>query len=93
MQPQLNTELRGFIVLRIHFAQCEPEGFRKITYFLDRPDVLTRYTTTISADEANYPFLLSNGNLVASGKLDGDGIGRNGKIHLKNLVICCIGRW
>ena len=50
-------------------TQCEPEGFRRITYFPDRPDVLARYTVTLRADRARYPVLLSNGNLVAQGAL------------------------
>ena len=49
------------------FTQCEAEGFRRITFFIDRPDVMARYTTTIHADQERYPVLLSNGNLVASG--------------------------
>ncbi|PJG86477.1 aminopeptidase N [Conservatibacter flavescens] len=51
-------------------TQCEAEGFRQITYMLDRPDVLARYTTRITADKSRYPYLLSNGNKVASGDLD-----------------------
>ena len=51
-------------------TQCEAEGFRQITYMLDRPDVLARYTTKITADKTKYPFLLSNGNRIASGELD-----------------------
>jgi aminopeptidase N len=50
-------------------TQCEPEGFRRITYFPDRPDVLARYTVTLRADRTVYPVLLSNGNLVAQGSL------------------------
>ena len=50
-------------------TQCEAEGFRRITYFLDRPDVMARFTTRIEADRASYPVLLSNGNRVASGEL------------------------
>jgi aminopeptidase N len=50
-----------------YFTQCEAEGFRRITFFLDRPDVMARYTTTIHADKQKFPVLLSNGNLVASG--------------------------
>ena len=46
------------------FTQCEAEGFRRITYFLDRPDVMASYTVTLRADKAQYPVLLSNGNLV-----------------------------
>src|SRR5260221_223016 len=49
------------------FTQCEAEGFRRITYFIDRPDVMAKYSVTIHADRAEYPVLLSNGNLLASG--------------------------
>ena len=52
-------------------TQCEPEGFRRITYFPDRPDVLARYTVTLRADRAAFPVLLSNGNLVAQGRAAG----------------------
>ena len=52
------------------FTQCEAEGFRRITYFLDRPDVMAGYTVTLRADKATYPVLLSNGNLVEQGDLD-----------------------
>ncbi len=69
--PQDNTELSGIYKSSVNFCtQCEAEGFRRITYFLDRPDVMARYTTTIIADEKCYPVLLSNGNLVSSGKLE-----------------------
>lgn len=50
-------------------TQCEPEGFRRITYFIDRPDVMARYSTKISADKKKYPYLLSNGNRLDSGDL------------------------
>jgi aminopeptidase N len=53
------------------FTQCEAQGFRRITYFLDRPDVMASYTVTLRADKQKYPVLLSNGNLVASGDLPG----------------------
>ncbi len=53
----------------MYCTQNEPEGFRRITYFLDRPDVLAKYTTKIIADKKSYPVLLSNGNLVSSGDL------------------------
>ncbi len=53
-------------------TQCEAEGFRKITYYLDRPDVMSRFTTTVSAEQQRYPVLLSNGNPVASGS-EGNG--------------------
>jgi len=52
-------------------TQCEPEGFRKITWFPDRPDVMTRFSVRIEADKARYPVLLSNGNPVDSGELEG----------------------
>lgn len=65
IKPQENTQLSGLYKSRDNFCtQCEPHGFRRITYFLDRPDVLARYTTTITADKDKYPFLLSNGNLI-----------------------------
>ncbi|OYV34258.1 MAG: aminopeptidase N [Rhodospirillales bacterium 20-64-7] len=53
------------------FTQCEAEGFRRITYFPDRPDVLSRYDVTLRADKAKYPVLLSNGNFIASGEEGG----------------------
>ena len=71
LRPQENTELTGLYKSRDLFCtQCEAEGFRRITYFLDRPDVMARYTTRIVADRALAPVLLSNGNLVDSGVLD-----------------------
>jgi aminopeptidase N len=67
--PQLNTRLSGLYKSGGNFCtQCEPEGFRRITYFIDRPDVMARYSTHIVADKARYPVLLSNGNPVASGE-------------------------
>ena len=69
IQPEKNTALEGLYVSNhIFCTQCEAEGFRKITYFLDRPDVMARYRTRIEADKAVYPVLLSNGNKVASGE-------------------------
>ena len=66
IKPQENTALEGLYKSGAMFCtQCEAEGFRKITWFIDRPDVMTRFTTTIVADKANYPTLLSNGNLHA----------------------------
>ncbi|HWK43442.1 MAG TPA: aminopeptidase N [Stellaceae bacterium] len=68
IEPQNNTELSGLYTSGGNFCtQCEAEGFRRITYFLDRPDVMARYTTTILADRARYPVLLSNGNPVDAG--------------------------
>lgn len=72
IQPHLNTALSGLYKSSGNYCtQCEAEGFRRITYFLDRPDVMARYTTKIIADEKRYPILLSNGNLIDSGNLAG----------------------
>ncbi|WP_341902335.1 aminopeptidase N [Polaromonas sp. YR568] len=69
--PAKNTKLMGLYVSNdSFFTQCEAEGFRRITYFLDRPDVMASYTVTLRADKAKYPVLLSNGNLVDQGTLD-----------------------
>ena len=69
--PSKNTKLMGlFVSGDSFFTQCEAEGFRRITYFLDRPDVMAMYTVTLRADKAKYPVLLSNGNLVEQGSLD-----------------------
>ena len=69
--PEKNTQLMGLYVSNdSFFTQCEAEGFRRITYFLDRPDVMASYTVTLRADKAKYPVLLSNGNLVEQGNLD-----------------------
>jgi aminopeptidase N len=66
--PQKNTKLEGLYATKTGFVtQCEAEGFRRITWFIDRPDVMARYTTTVHADARRYPVLLSNGNLVGSG--------------------------
>jgi len=66
--PEQNTELSGLYMSGAgFFTQCEPEGFRRITYFPDRPDVMSRYNVTIRADREKYPVLLSNGNKVAEG--------------------------
>lgn len=68
INPQANTTLEGLYKSgSIFCTQNEPEGFRRITYFLDRPDVMARYTTKIIADKKLYPHLLSNGNLISSG--------------------------
>ena len=70
--PAKNTKLMGLYVSNdSFFTQCEAEGFRRITYFLDRPDVMASYSVTLRADKARYPVLLSNGNLVEEGPLDG----------------------
>ncbi|MFO1328053.1 MAG: aminopeptidase N [Rubrivivax sp.] len=70
--PEKNTELSGLYTSGGgFFTQCEAEGFRRITYFLDRPDVMAVYTVTLRADKARYPVLLCNGNRVDHGDLDG----------------------
>ncbi|ONM03885.1 Peptidase M1 family protein [Zea mays] len=70
--PQLNTSLEGLYKSTGNFCtQCEAEGFRKITYFQDRPDVMAKYTCRIEADKTLYPVLLSNGNLIEQGDLEG----------------------
>ncbi|MES2204712.1 MAG: aminopeptidase N [Pseudomonadota bacterium] len=70
INPQANTELTGlYISNNIFCTQCESEYFRKITYFLDRPDVMTFYQVKIIADKKQYPVLLSNGNLMEEGDL------------------------
>lgn len=69
IEPQNNTALEGLYKSSGMFCtQCEAEGFRKITYYLDRPDVMSRFTTTIHADKQLYPVLLSNGNPIAEGE-------------------------
>jgi aminopeptidase N len=69
--PSKNTQLSGLYVSNdSFFTQCEAEGFRRITYFLDRPDVMASYTVTLRADAQQYPVLLSNGNLLEQGSLD-----------------------
>jgi aminopeptidase N len=72
ISPETNTALSGLYMSGGNFCtQCEPEGFRRITYFIDRPDVMARYTTTIIADKARFPVLLSNGNPVEHGEIGG----------------------
>ena len=71
IQPAANSALEGLYQSgEALCTQCEAEGFRHITYYLDRPDVLARFTTRITADKTRYPYLLSNGNRVAQGELD-----------------------
>ena len=73
LQPEKNTSLMGLYVSNGNFfTQCEAEGFRKITFFPDRPDVMATYRVMLRGDKARYPVLLSNGNLVEQGDL-GDG--------------------
>ncbi|PIZ04447.1 MAG: aminopeptidase N [Gammaproteobacteria bacterium CG_4_10_14_0_8_um_filter_38_16] len=71
--PHKNTALMGLYQSRNNLCtQCEAEGFRHITYFLDRPDVMSHFTTTISADKTQFPILLSNGNLIEEKELGGN---------------------
>lgn len=73
INPKANTALEGLYLSNTMLCtQCEAEGFRKITYFLDRPDVMCKFTTTLVGDKTRYPVLLSNGNKVAQGELDGN---------------------
>ncbi len=70
INPKANTALEGLYLSKSMLCtQCEAEGFRKITYFLDRPDVMARFTTTLTGDKDRYPVLLSNGNKIAQGEL------------------------
>ena len=72
IHPDKNTALEGLYKSgEALCTQCEAEGFRHITWYLDRPDVLARFTTTITADKALYPYLLSNGNRIDGGELEG----------------------
>jgi len=71
ISPQSNTKLMGlYRSSGVYCTQCEAEGFRRITYFLDRPDVLSIYTTRLEARIAEAPLLLSNGNPVRTGTID-----------------------
>ena len=71
IEPQNNTKLEGLYRSSSMFCtQCEAEGFRHITYYLDRPDVMSIFTTTIIGDETRYPVMLSNGNEIERGKTE-----------------------
>ena len=70
LHPQANTSLEGLYASNgIFCTQCEAEGFRKITFFPDRPDVLSRFTVTLEAETKAFPVLLANGNLLAEERL------------------------
>jgi len=72
INPKQNSKLIGIYTSNAgFFSLCEAEGFRRITPFLDRPDVMAKYTVTMHADKARYPVLLANGNLLAEGDEDG----------------------
>ena len=71
MKPQENTSLEGLYLSNgVFCTQCEPQGFRKITYLLDRPDVMSQYKVRIEADQKKYPMLLSNGNRISARVLE-----------------------
>ncbi len=73
IEPDKNTQLSGLYKSKDgYFTQCEAQGFRRISFYPDRPDVMARFTCAIEADKARFPQLLSNGNLVASGDADGN---------------------
>lgn len=92
ISPAANTALEGLYQSgEALCTQCEAEGFRHITRYLDRPDVLARFTTKIIADKAKYPYLLSNGNRVAQGELDNGRHWISGRIRSQNPVTCS--RW
>ena len=72
VSPEANTALQGIYLSRgVYCSQCEAQGFRRITYFIDRPDVLSVYSVRLEADAAACPVLLANGNLTERGTLDG----------------------
>ncbi len=80
VNPTANTSLMGLYASQGNlFTQCEAEGFRRMTYAADRPDVMSRYTVRLQANKAQYPVLLANGNLIASGDLDGDAGNSDGR--------------
>ena len=73
IKPHLNTTMMGLYRSRtMYCTQCEAEGFRDITYYLDRPYVMAEFTTTVVGDRQQYPILLSNGNPIDRGVIDGD---------------------
>lgn len=74
LDPSANTKLMGlYRSSKVYCTQCEADGFRRITYFLDRPDVMSVYTVRLEAEKAEAPVLLCNGNLVAAGEVPGGG--------------------
>lgn len=92
ISPAANTALEGLYQSGDALCtQCEAEGFRHITYYLDRPDVLARFTTKIIADKTKYPFLLSNGTALRKVNWKMDVIGYSGRTRSRNRVTCL--RW
>jgi aminopeptidase N len=83
IDPDRNTQLSGLYRSKDgYFTQCEAQGFRRITFYPDRPDVMARFTCTIEAERERFPQLLSNGNLVASG-----GGGRGLEFRFRHLYL------
>ena len=86
IDPSNNTKLSGLYRSKgVYCTQCEAEGFRRITYFIDRPDNLSVYTTRIEAEKTDAPILLSNGNLVETSDIEGTN--RHYAIPFPNLLI------
>ena len=92
ISPAANTALEGLYQSGDALCtQCEAEGFRHITYYLDRPDVLARFTTKIIADKTKYPFLLSNGTALRKVNWKMDVIWYSGRTRSRNRATCL--RW
>lgn len=91
IHPATNSALEGlYLSGEALCTQCEAEGFRHITYYLDRPDVLARFTTRIVADKSRYPYLLSNGNRVGQGELDDGRHWVKWEDPSRSLLICLL---
>ncbi len=90
LDPAANSKLMGlYLANGVYCTQCEADGFRRITYFLDRPDVMSVYTVRIEAEKAEAPVLLGNGNLVAAGDVRGPrGTSRCGTIRIPSPATC-----
>lgn len=92
ISPAANTALEGLYQSGDALCtQCEAEGFRHITYYLDRPDVLARFTTKIIADKIKYPFLLSMVTALRKANSKTDAIGYSGRTRSRNRATCL--RW
>ncbi|KAK6263130.1 hypothetical protein QUC31_008946 [Theobroma cacao] len=90
IHPQKNTSLEGLYKSSGNFCtQCEAEGFRKITFYQDRPDIMAKYTCRIEADKSLYPVLLSNGNLIEQGALEAS-FTYYGSLLLFNCCCCSL---
>lgn len=92
ISPAANTALEGLYQSGDALCtQCEAEGFRHITYYLDRPDVLARFTTKIIADKIKYPFLLPMVTALRKANWKTDAIGYSGRTRSRNRATCL--RW